>query len=132
MTKTTTYWRCTIRNKTVQCKASVSQSGEVFKEGEIGHAHPGDPGILKKVKVRAQVITYCFAVKYRITIIVYCLSTYSFTILFYHAGQTEAKQHAFRSAGDIVDAVCTQELQRTDFSLPKPANEERAANRVKQ
>ena len=57
MTKTATYWRCTIRNENVQCNAPVSQTGDVFKEGAIGHSHPGDPGPLKKVKVRAQVNT---------------------------------------------------------------------------
>ena len=34
-----TYWWCTIRNKTMHCRASVSQRGKKFKVGNFDHCH---------------------------------------------------------------------------------------------
>ena len=45
---------------------------------------------------------------------------------------TEAKVHAYKSAGNIVEDAFTEMIQPTDFNLPKQANLERMANRVRQ
>ena len=46
---------CTIRNKSVQCKAAVTQMGEVFTMGQHQHCHPCDPGATLKAEVTAKV-----------------------------------------------------------------------------
>jgi len=37
----TVYWRCCIRNSAIQCRATISQRGQVFKRG--AHAHTDIP-----------------------------------------------------------------------------------------
>ncbi|OWF41527.1 hypothetical protein KP79_PYT02184 [Mizuhopecten yessoensis] len=54
-TKTTTTWRCSVRNKKVWCRASVSQRGDVFTCGTIDHVHGSDNLAMKRVKVKTQV-----------------------------------------------------------------------------
>ncbi|XP_022092852.1 uncharacterized protein LOC110980464 [Acanthaster planci] len=59
-----TYWRCAVRNKTIQCGASVIQTGDHFEAGSVEHNHPGKPGnnvvarLITKVKDRAVAITF--------------------------------------------------------------------------
>ena len=40
-----TYWRCAVRNKTVYCKATVTQRGELFRRGPVKHVCTAEPGL---------------------------------------------------------------------------------------
>ncbi|XP_021371845.1 uncharacterized protein LOC110462266 isoform X3 [Mizuhopecten yessoensis] len=60
-TKTTTTWRCSVRNKKVWCRASVSQRGDVFTCGTIDHVHGSDNLAMKRVKVKTQILTEVMA-----------------------------------------------------------------------
>ena len=37
--KSSTVWRCTIRNKKQECKATVKQTNDTFVRGPIDHCH---------------------------------------------------------------------------------------------
>ena len=54
-----TILRCSIRNKTHWCKATVLQKGGDFIRGVMAHEHAADPGIAKKTKVKAKVCYVC-------------------------------------------------------------------------
>ncbi|XP_076059340.1 uncharacterized protein LOC143035960 [Oratosquilla oratoria] len=45
-------WRCSLRNKNVWCKATVSQKGVDFTRGCQPHIHPGKVGAAKASEVR--------------------------------------------------------------------------------
>ncbi|XP_052276212.1 uncharacterized protein LOC127875289 [Dreissena polymorpha] len=49
------FWRCSVRNKTVKCPASVKQYRDMFTSGVAGHVHPQDPGATKKMKIAKKV-----------------------------------------------------------------------------
>ncbi|XP_046565440.1 uncharacterized protein LOC124274171 [Haliotis rubra] len=49
------YWRCSVRNKTTTCPASVIQFGASFQEGKHRHCHPPQPGQLTAIRVRVEV-----------------------------------------------------------------------------
>ncbi|XP_070568671.1 uncharacterized protein [Ptychodera flava] len=49
--KNGTLWRCCVRNKTLVCKATVDQCGDVFTRSLINHNHQAEPGIATKVKI---------------------------------------------------------------------------------
>ncbi|XP_038057420.1 uncharacterized protein LOC119729011 [Patiria miniata] len=51
----TSYWRCSIRNKSVMCRASVVQTGEEFRRGQFDHIHPSNPNGAVAAKLVAQV-----------------------------------------------------------------------------
>ena len=48
-------WRCSVRNKTVQCRATVIQEGVTFRRGPTPHINAGNVCALKKAKVVAKV-----------------------------------------------------------------------------
>eukprot|EP00794_Sanderia_malayensis_P010818 gene10818-biopygen8648 len=48
-------WRCSVRNKTVYCGATVLQDDESFSRGAQIHCHPGKPGVLLTKKIVAEV-----------------------------------------------------------------------------
>lgn len=50
-----TYWYCSVRNKKIRCRATVTQSGDSFRRGIHGHSHAADPGAANRVKVSAKV-----------------------------------------------------------------------------
>ncbi|XP_071786852.1 uncharacterized protein [Asterias amurensis] len=52
-----TQWRCSVRNKTTYCRATVIQQGKNFKKGAFVHIHPGNPGRHMVEKIIAQVKT---------------------------------------------------------------------------
>ncbi|XP_052083890.1 uncharacterized protein LOC127721252 [Mytilus californianus] len=56
-TSRTINWRCSVRNKTISCKATVAQRDQHFIRGAKPHIHPNDPGVVKKTKIRAEVMT---------------------------------------------------------------------------
>lgn len=39
--RNTVLWRCSLRNKNITCKATVSQRGQQFVSGKFDHCHPG-------------------------------------------------------------------------------------------
>ncbi|CAG2229362.1 unnamed protein product [Mytilus edulis] len=53
---TVTHWRCSVRSKSLWCKATVAQRGCMFVPGVIQHVHPCDPGLTKKTVVRAKAL----------------------------------------------------------------------------
>ncbi|XP_076113413.1 uncharacterized protein LOC143081063 [Mytilus galloprovincialis] len=53
---TVTHWRCSVRSKSLWCKATVAQRGGMFIPGVIQHVHPCDPGLTKKTVVRAKAL----------------------------------------------------------------------------
>ena len=53
-----TNWRCSVRSKSLWCKATITQRGNNFVPGPNPHIHPSDPGLLKKTKIRADVNFY--------------------------------------------------------------------------
>ncbi|KAK7445796.1 hypothetical protein BaRGS_00040311, partial [Batillaria attramentaria] len=59
--KGVTHWRCSIRNKLVDCLASVRQSGDEFLEGTIIHCHPPTEGVDMALSVTAAVKKKCCA-----------------------------------------------------------------------
>ncbi|CAC5405260.1 unnamed protein product [Mytilus coruscus] len=64
-TSRTINWRCSVRNKTISCKATVAQRGQNFIRGVKPHIHPNDPGVVKKTKIRAEVMTEAAAHAYK-------------------------------------------------------------------
>ena len=50
-----TTWRCSVRNKTTACKATVIQDGETFTAGLHNHCHPAQPGKQKAIKIVADI-----------------------------------------------------------------------------
>jgi hypothetical protein len=46
-------WRCNVRNKSVWCKAIVSQKGSLFTQGSQPHTHPAQLGAAVATKVAA-------------------------------------------------------------------------------
>lgn len=50
-----TTWRCSVRNKSVTCKATVLQDGETFTAGLHNHCHQSQPGRQKAIKIAAYV-----------------------------------------------------------------------------
>eukprot|EP00794_Sanderia_malayensis_P000471 gene471-biopygen827 len=48
-------WRCSVRNKTVYCGATVLQDDESFSRGVQIHCHPGKPGVSLTKKIVAEV-----------------------------------------------------------------------------
>lgn len=55
-TAKTINWRCSVRNKSVWCKATVMQRGDIFVRCGTAHVHPSDPGITKKTKIKVDVL----------------------------------------------------------------------------
>ncbi|KAK4300653.1 hypothetical protein Pmani_027157 [Petrolisthes manimaculis] len=53
VTKTSTVWICSKRNKTLKCAARVHQRGQHFCPTETQHNHPSAPDALTSAKVRA-------------------------------------------------------------------------------
>lgn len=53
VTKTSTVWICSKRNKTLKCAACVHQRGNQFCPTETQHIHPSAPDALTSAKVRA-------------------------------------------------------------------------------
>ncbi|XP_022084516.1 uncharacterized protein LOC110975938 isoform X3 [Acanthaster planci] len=51
----TSYWRCSIRNKNLLCRASVMQTKENFKRGKFNHIHPSKPNCEVAARLVAQV-----------------------------------------------------------------------------
>ena len=49
-------WQCCRRHKTVNCRATVKQNGEVFTPGPSQHCHPAEPGTTQVHKIRAAVV----------------------------------------------------------------------------
>ncbi|XP_025112737.1 uncharacterized protein LOC112575245 isoform X3 [Pomacea canaliculata] len=54
-----TTWRCSIRNKTMICPASVKQNGEEFVAGSGVHSHEPKNGVELALKVSAEVKRKC-------------------------------------------------------------------------
>ncbi|XP_033631289.1 uncharacterized protein LOC117293179 [Asterias rubens] len=58
--KRSTLWRCSVRNKTTYCRATVTQRDKHFKKGPFEHIHPGIPGryvvekVITQVKMKAK------------------------------------------------------------------------------
>lgn len=50
-----TTWRCSIRNRTFTCKATVLQKGNTFTPGLHDHAHQAEPGKQKNYEIVADV-----------------------------------------------------------------------------
>ena len=50
--KTCTKWRCTMRNKTIQCQALVTQTGDAVTRGTTEHCHEAESAKATKVKIR--------------------------------------------------------------------------------
>lgn len=50
-----TSWRCVVRNKTINCKATVRQVGTEFIRGAINHCHPPSSGAAIASKVSSQI-----------------------------------------------------------------------------
>ncbi|KAK3083417.1 hypothetical protein FSP39_022105 [Pinctada imbricata] len=53
--KSSTRWFCSVRSKSIRCRATVSQVGDAFFPGASGHSHPGDPKLLLRVELQKQV-----------------------------------------------------------------------------
>ena len=53
----TTYWHCSVRNKTTNCKATVIQRNDVFTTGMHPHIHLAEVGTANVLKVKAAVKT---------------------------------------------------------------------------
>ncbi|XP_021339362.1 uncharacterized protein LOC110440548 [Mizuhopecten yessoensis] len=53
----TTTWKCSVRNRKVQCSASVIQRGQSFTRGLNDHIHSGIPCLAKRLKVMSKVKT---------------------------------------------------------------------------
>ncbi|XP_033728238.1 uncharacterized protein LOC117317532 [Pecten maximus] len=53
-TDTRVFWRCIKRGKALNCPATIIQTGNTYTEGKKQHLHPGQPGILTTVKIRAE------------------------------------------------------------------------------
>ena len=43
-----TYWRCSVRNTSVTCLATVTQRGNMFTRGVNGHNHSANPEVLSQ------------------------------------------------------------------------------------
>ncbi|XP_033758395.1 uncharacterized protein LOC117340742 [Pecten maximus] len=54
-TDTRVFWRCIKRGKALNCPATTIQTGNT--EGKKQHLHPGQPGILTTVKIRAEALS---------------------------------------------------------------------------
>lgn len=52
--KTTTFWRCCVRNGKKTCPATVSQSDTGFRIGKNDHIHDPEPGIEEKILLKAE------------------------------------------------------------------------------
>ena len=52
-----TTWRCSVRSKTLTCRATVLQDGDTFTRGLHPHVHPADPTTAVKARVTAKVKT---------------------------------------------------------------------------
>ena len=48
------YWQCVVRNKSMQCKASVIQRGNQFTEGLHTHYHRAQTGAAKVHAIRTE------------------------------------------------------------------------------
>ncbi|CAG2211533.1 unnamed protein product [Mytilus edulis] len=48
-------WRCTKRNKTINCPATVIQDGDNFKPGMKEHVHPAEPGSVIAVMIKKEI-----------------------------------------------------------------------------
>ncbi|KAL5012621.1 hypothetical protein ScPMuIL_011172 [Solemya velum] len=99
---TSTFWTCSVRGRTMMCRASVTQKGEDFTPGDAEHVHPSDPGLLLKVKLAASTRTIA------------------------------ETSDIFRPAMDIVKDSMTAHVEPDDFCLPKPSLLKRAVNSNRQ
>ena len=54
-TKAATHWRCTVRNKSINCKATVTQVCDTFASGPAPHSHPPLAGTAISSKISAEV-----------------------------------------------------------------------------
>ncbi|XP_021374095.1 uncharacterized protein LOC110463636 [Mizuhopecten yessoensis] len=54
VTNRTTSWRCSVRNKTIWCRATILQRGDSFIPGSCDHAHAPDNLIVKRVRIATQ------------------------------------------------------------------------------
>ncbi|XP_071133066.1 uncharacterized protein [Mytilus edulis] len=50
-------WRCTKRNKTINCPATVIQDGDNFKPGMKEHVHPAEPGSVIAVMIKKELLS---------------------------------------------------------------------------
>ena len=48
-------WRCTKRNKTVNCPATVIQDGDKYSLGQKEQVHPAEPGSMIAVHIKKEV-----------------------------------------------------------------------------
>ena len=53
----TATWRCTKRNKRLNCKATVRQTADKFALGPIEHIHGPEIGLATSLKIKAKVNT---------------------------------------------------------------------------
>lgn len=58
--KNKAYWRCTVRNKTMNCRATIIQHGDEFKKGIYEHCHGPNPGTRTARKISKLVRNYAF------------------------------------------------------------------------
>lgn len=49
-------WWCSVRNKNICCRASVTQRGNQFRQGPHEHCHPPKPGLATSLVIKAKVI----------------------------------------------------------------------------
>ena len=97
------YWRCSVKNKTLFCRASVTQCGEIFTPGINQHCHQSTgPDARKALQICADV-------------------------------KAKAAEMVFKPASAIVEEVLTDQIDDSPCpSVPKPTNLTRQANRVRQ
>ena len=53
---TATYWRCSIRNTSVTCLATVTQRGNMFTRGVNGHNHSENPEVNIKPELKVHIL----------------------------------------------------------------------------
>eukprot|EP00057_Strongylocentrotus_purpuratus_P027351 XP_011681825.1 PREDICTED: uncharacterized protein LOC105446543 [Strongylocentrotus purpuratus] len=59
------YWRCSVRGRSLTCKATVIQRGKEMARSCLQHCHEGRPGLLQAVQVREVVRTTALTHVYR-------------------------------------------------------------------
>ena len=51
-----TYWRCSVRNTSVTCLATVTQRGNMFTRGVNGHNHSANPEVNFKPELKVHIL----------------------------------------------------------------------------
>ena len=98
----TTWWNCSVRNKTINCKATVRQERELFTAGVHPHIHPAAPGQALASRIKSRVMAMATA------------------NVFQPAGEI------------VKEVLREDLTQEPTPSLPNPENLARAANRKRQ